>query len=152
MTNKDRKHKVLILIVEDNKHNRPLYKDVFEQKGFEVMFLENADGFFPEEVSKIAPDIISMDIMLSKNDGPAERDGFEGIQALKSDLRTAEIPVMILTNFFEENKIKRAKELGAVDFINVQGQTIQNIPQFFMSYLHDPKHYNPVHPIFRSPK
>jgi len=143
------KHKILILIVEDNKLNFQLYRDAFEKNGFEVVLHENADGFFPETVSEIAPDIISMDLMLGNEGIATERDGFEAIEKLKSDLRTAHIPIIVLTNFFEESKVRRAKELGAVDFINLAGQAIQKIPLHYLRYLKDPKHYKPSHPIFR---
>jgi CheY-like chemotaxis protein len=144
------KHKPKILIIEDNKFNHDLYRDVFEQHGFEVIIGADADGHLPEAVTAIAPDIISMDLMIGKEGTPAERDGFEAIAALKSDDRTRAIPIIVLTNFFEEGKVRRAKELGAVDFINSAGQTIQKIPELFLTYLENPRQYQPVHPLFRS--
>lgn len=143
------KHKVLILMIEDDENSHQLYRDVFERNGFEVIIHENADGFFPEQVSNIAPDIISMDLMLWKDDGSTERDGFEAIESLKADPRTSHIPVIVLTNFFEEKKVRRAKEIGAVDYINIAGQAIKKIPLYFLRYLKDPKHFKPSHPLFR---
>lgn len=143
------KPKPKILIIEDNKHNHELYRDVFERVGFEVFLHENADGFFPEEVNAIKPDIISMDLMMGKDGVATERDGFEAIEKLKGDLRTVDIPIIVLTSFFEESKVRRAKELGAVDFISVTGQKIQKIPERYMEYLKDPKHYKPSHPLLR---
>lgn len=144
-----RKKKPKILIVEDNKHNHKLYRDVFEKAGFDVTLCENADGFFAEEAAKIAPNIISMDLMMGKDGHPTERDGFTAIEYLKSDMRTHTIPIIVLTSFFEENKVRRAKKLGAVDFITVSGQPISKIPHYYLRYLKDPKHYKPSHPIFR---
>lgn len=138
-----------ILIIEDNKHNHDLYRTVFEAIGFEVVLHENADGFFPEEVSSIKPDIISMDLMMGKDGAATERDGFEAIEKLKGDLRTNEIPIIVLTSFFEESKVRRAKELGAIDYINVAGQSIKKIPEQYMRYIQDPKNFTPSHPIFR---
>ena len=143
------KPKPKILIIEDNKYNHKLYRDVFEQAGFEVVLGEDADGFLPEAVNLVKPDIISMDLMLGKDGVATERDGFEAILKLKGDLRTHEIPIIVLTSFFEESKIRRAKEVGAVDFISIPGQAIQKIPEHYMRYLNDPKHYKPLHPIFR---
>lgn len=138
-----------ILVVDDAENNRVLYRDVFGASGFLVEVLENADGAFPDIVAAIEPDIISMDIMLGKNGTTAERDGFDAITVLKSDPRTQFIPIFVLTNFFEEGKVVRAKELGAVDFINVTGQTIPKIPLHYLRYLENPKKYKPVHPAFR---
>ena len=145
----DLRQKPKILIIEDNKYNHPLYRDAFEKAGFEVEIHENADGFFPEDVEKSQPSIISMDIMLGHDGASAERDGLDAIEKLKEDLRTYKIPVFILTNFFEENKIKRAKALGAVDYFISSSQPLNKIAEHLMQYLKDPKHYMPSHPNFR---
>ncbi len=139
-----------ILIVEDALFNHDLYRDAFEQFGFEVKILENADGPFIETVLEFAPHIISMDIMMGKDGVPTQYDGFDALQLLKGDARTTGIPVFILTNFFEESKVMRAKELGAADFINLAGQGMPKIPEYFFHYLADPEHYEPVHPYFQS--
>jgi CheY-like chemotaxis protein len=139
-----------ILLVEDNVLNHELYRDVFEQAGFDVVIRPNADGFFVEDVAdNIKPDIISMDLMMGKDGGAAEYDGFEAIALLKGDLRTHAIPVFVLTSFFEEGKVRRAQELGAVDFISISGQSIPKLPEHYLRYLNDPKHYKPVHQFFR---
>jgi CheY-like chemotaxis protein len=147
------KQKPKILIVEDNKHNHELYRDAFEKAGFEVTLRENADGFLIEEVANVVkPDIISMDLMMGKDGEAAQYDGFEALELLKHDLRTHEVPVIILTSFFEESKVRRAKELGAVDFITLPGQSMAKLPEHYLRYLEDPKHYKPVHTIFREEK
>lgn len=129
--------------------NHVLYRTAFEQAGFDVALLNNADGFFVEEVCDLKPQIISMDLMMGINSSATERDGFDAIDALKLDPRTRDIPIIVLTNFFEENKVRRAKLMGAVDFISVAGQSINKIPENYMRYLKKPKKYIPSHPIFR---
>lgn len=143
------KHRPKVLIIEDDKNNHPLYEKAFKENGFDVVLFDNADGFFPEDVSNENPDIISMDLMIGKEGKPTERDGFEAIEALKSDMRTYEIPIIVASSFFQENRVKRAKELGAIDYINLGGTSIQSIPKYFLSYLEDPKHYKPSHPSFK---
>jgi CheY-like chemotaxis protein len=138
-----------ILIVEDNEFNHKLYRDAFERAGFEVTIFQNADGFFADLVAELNPDIISMDIMIGLHGKAAERDGFEAIEALKADLRTHEIPIFVLTSFSSEEKVKRAKELGAVDFISTPSQVFTRIPDYFLHYLNDPEHHTPVHQFFR---
>lgn len=143
------KRKPKILIIEDNTYNRDLFHDVFEQKGFKVTMRENAEGAFVEEVSTLAPDIISMDLMLGKDSVPTHYDGFEALKVLKTDPRTQRIPVIILTSFFEEKKVQQAKEAGAVDFISIPGQSFTKIPDHFLRYLRDPKRYKSSHSVFR---
>lgn len=137
-----------ILIVEDNEHNHKLYRDIFEKAGFNVTIFQNADGTFAEDVAELSPDIIAMDLMIGLNGRPAERDGFQAIEVLKADLRTHEIPIFVMTSFFAEEKVARAKELGAVDFISVPGQTFSRIPDYFLNYLKNPQKYRPIHSLF----
>lgn len=137
-------------MVEDNEFNHELYKDAFTFVGFDVTILPNADGPFVDTVATLKPDIISMDIMMGKDGIGAVHDGFSALELLKDDPRTADIPVFMLTNFYEEGKVERAHELKAADFINLAGQKIQRIPEHFLRYIEDPKHYEPVHPMFKN--
>ena len=137
-----------ILIVEDDIHAHELYRNAFDSVGFDVTICSDADGFFAEHVDELKPDIISMDLMIGKGGRPAERDGFEAIRLLKADLRTADIPIIVLSSFFQEEHVKHAKELGAVDYISTSGYEIQKIPMKFLEYLKNPAHYRPLHPVF----
>ena len=139
-----------ILIVEDLPANNALYREVFTAAGFTVMLTANADDDFVAAVAAFAPDIISMDIMIGSSTGVVERDGFDAIALLKADARTAHIPIIVLTNFSDDAKIARAKALGAVDYIVVQGQSIKALPERFNAYLKSPRRYQSVHPAFRS--
>ena len=138
-----------ILIVEDDLSNHPLFRKAFENSGFQVVISQNADGEFASDVSEVAPDIISMDLMIGKPDVVLLRDGFDAIELLKGDERTKHIPIIVMTNFFEISKVERAKALGAADYVSLQGNSITEIPDIFTAYLKDPKHYNPTHPVFR---
>lgn len=138
-----------IFIIEDNPYNLKLYKEVFSAHGFEVLSVETIEGDLPGIIAECDPDIISMDLMLQGSSLSSEVDGFEAIERLKGDLRTYEIPIVVLTSFFEDKKVQRAKELGVVDFITVSGLEIQKVPETFLRYLDNPKRYKPVHPLFR---
>lgn len=144
------KHTPKILIVEDNINNHLLYRDAFEKAGFNVVFTQNADGSFATAVHQLAPDIISMDLMIGKNGAVVERDGFGAIELLKADPRTRNIPIIVLTNFSAEDKAEHAKELGAIDFISLAGQTITKIPEHFLRCVTQGKHYKASHALFRN--
>ncbi len=139
-----------ILIVEDFEANHALYRKVFVDAGFEVSIIEKIDEHFIETVCHLSPDIISMDLMIEEDVTQHPFAGFDLLFLLKEDARTVQIPVIILTAFFEETKIMKAKDLGAIDFISVSGHGVQKIPEIFLRYLNDPKHYTPSHPLFRS--
>jgi CheY-like chemotaxis protein len=143
----EKKHHT-ILMVEDSNSNHPLFVDAFEAGGFAVTIVPVVDQHFVDDVAKSQPDIISMDIMITVTGLEPLHDGLSVISLLKSDERTRDIPIIVLTSFFEESKVERARSEGAADFINLQGHTISTIPKIFKKYLQDPKHYHPVHPMF----
>ena len=137
-------------MVEDTENNHPLFREAFGTAGFEVLISQTAEPGFEEVVGNLKPDIISMDLMIGKEGEVIERDGLKALEALKADERTKDIPVIVMTNFFEDSKIEKAKSLGAVDFISLQAHNIKTIPQIFLSYLENPKKYFAIHPTFRN--
>ena len=81
----------LVLIVDDNEKNLRLARDVLRFAGFRTV--EAATG--GEGVSQALehlPDVILMDIRLP------DMEGTEAARQLKSDERTAHIPVVALTS------------------------------------------------------
>lgn len=142
------KKEPIILMLEDNVNNHPLFNDAFTAAGFKVNLAQNAESGFVELVAELMPDIISMDIMIGKSGADLQVGGLDALAMLKADERTKDIPVMMMTNFYEEEKVRKAKELGAVDFLNLQGSPITKMPNHFKKYLEKPKKYVPSHPIF----
>lgn len=106
MTTKEKK----VLIVEDDSVLGSMYKIKFETSGFHVTVATNgADGL--EVARKNSFDIILLDIIMP------QLDGFSVLAELKSDAKTKEIPVIMLTNLGTEEDKKKGKEMGAVDYV-----------------------------------
>jgi CheY-like chemotaxis protein len=81
----------LVLIVDDNEKNRRLARNVLGFAGFRTIEVANgADGV--SVATEHLPDVILMDIRLP------DMDGTKAVQLLKSDPRTARIPVVALTS------------------------------------------------------
>lgn len=97
--------KYKVLLVEDELHIRDLYQRVLAKAGFEVVVA--IDGEEGLEMAYGNPDIILLDIMMPK------LNGIEVLKRLKSDERTKEISVVLLTNLGQENIIREALEMGA---------------------------------------
>src|SRR5260370_30214951 len=58
-----------------------------------------------------AHDIIFLDIRLPK------LDGFGVLEALREDPKTANVPVVILSNHSEKQLVERGLQLGALDYL-----------------------------------
>ena len=81
-----------ILIVEDNKIDVRLLKDILERHGYET--LQTGDGLEAVNLAFVnLPDLILMDIQLS------EISGLEVTRRLKDDYRSKEIPIIAVTAF-----------------------------------------------------
>ncbi|HEX9916273.1 MAG TPA: response regulator transcription factor [candidate division Zixibacteria bacterium] len=99
-----------ILVIEDDKDIVQLLKHYLEKEGFVVK--EAADGFSGLEKTKSNKfDLIILDIMLP------EMDGLEVCKELRSDPKTASIPIIMLTAKTEETDKIVGLELGADDYV-----------------------------------
>ncbi len=81
----------LILIVDDNEKNLRLARDVLRFAGFRTVEAASGGEGVSTAIEQL-PDVILMDIRLP------DMDGTEAARQLKSDERTAQIPVVALTS------------------------------------------------------
>ncbi len=99
-----------IVIVEDEEILIKVLKEKFEKEGFKVSLA--ADGVEAMSViKKVKPEAVLLDLVLPK------KDGFEVLEELKSNGDLKMIPVIILSNLGQDEEIKRALQLGAVDYL-----------------------------------
>jgi len=99
-----------IFIVDDNDTNLMAAKTALDGT-YRSFALPSAARMF-KLAERIMPDLILLDI-----DMP-EMDGFEAMQALKSDVKLSSIPVIFLTAKNDVETEIRGFEMGALDFIN----------------------------------
>lgn len=98
-----------ILLVEDNELNRDMLSRRLIRRGFQVATaMDGRDGI--EQAIQNLPDLILMDMNLP------EIDGWEATRTLKSDPRTAHIPVIALTAHAMAGDKERAIHEGCNDF------------------------------------
>lgn len=99
-----------ILIVEDDPAILDIYQKALSIEGYQV---ENAvDG--EEGLAKalsIKPNLILLDIMLPK------KDGVQVLEAIKKDDLAKNIPVLILSNFGQDEVITKCINLGAENYM-----------------------------------
>lgn len=84
-----------------------------------------------EAARKNLPDLILLDLVMPK------KNGFEVLQALKSDAATKKIPVIVLTNLSEMADIDKVLELGATTYLVKGDHALTDILQKVKSTLGD---------------
>ncbi len=99
-----------LLIVDDNATNLHVLSDVLDDAGFEVRIAQNGEMAL-QKVEYDPPELILLDVMMPG------LNGFETCERLKSNPKTAEIPVIFMTALSETVDKVRGLNLGAVDYI-----------------------------------
>jgi len=97
-----------------------MYIEVFQGAGFEVNeAVDGVDGL--DKATKKPPDVVFTGIIMPR------MDGFTLIEALKKNVSTSNIPVVISSHMGREEDQKKAKEMGVRDFIIVGYYTPREI-------------------------
>ncbi len=96
-----------ILVVDDDQDIASLIRHQLERDGYEVLITP-----LGTEVVSLAqreqPDLITLDILLP------DRDGFDVLRELKSNVHTSDIPVIVVSVVQDEES---GYQLGAVDYV-----------------------------------
>lgn len=100
-----------ILIVEDDRINRRLFRTFLESQGYATTEATNGiDGVKAAENE--APNLILMDIQMP------EMDGMQALELLKSNPATDKIPVVALTGYAAEGDRERLMAKGFDDYLS----------------------------------
>ena len=101
------------LIVDDSKSARVFLSRILEKYEIDVDNAENAEAAI-EYLGHHRPDVIFMDHMMPG------MDGFQAVQAIKNNPRTAMIPIMMYTSQEGELYLGQARALGAIGVLPKQ--------------------------------
>jgi CheY-like chemotaxis protein len=99
-----------ILVVEDNPFNRNFIRLIVDNMGYGMIEAENGEIGLSKALER-QPDLILMDMMMPV------MDGFQATRLLKSDSRTAGIPVLAMTALSLEKDKRKASDAGCDDFL-----------------------------------
>lgn len=121
-------------MADDDPTNRELLTDLLEAQGHEI--LEAVDGQQSLEVARNSlPDVLLLDVMM-----PAP-NGFEVCRRLKSEERTAVIPILLVTALSDRKSRLEGISAGADDFltkpIDTQETVLRVRNALRMKRLHD---------------
>ena len=104
-----------ILIADDDPQMRRLVRGVLEREGFEVV--EAEDGLDAlDRIEQGAHDLVILDYNMPR------LDGLGVLEELRARMRTAALPVIMLTASLDETE-EKALDLGAQDYLTKQVQT-----------------------------
>jgi len=100
-----------VLVVEDNELSMKLLRDVLTATGYRTLEATTG-GRAVELAAEHAPDLVLMDIQLP------DIDGVEALIRLRSDERTASIPVLAVTAYAMQGDHERFLAAGFDDYIS----------------------------------
>lgn len=114
--------KKTILLIDDDPDILHMYTLKFSfEKEIELVTASTPESGL-ELAKRLTPDLVLLDLILPKREGLPmtlnKEAGFRVLEQLKRHTQTVNIPVVVFTNLDEENQgnVKRAKELGALDY------------------------------------
>jgi len=100
-----------VLVVDDNQQNLELLQAYLEDMDCETVPAH--DGLEALEIiSKNAPDLILLDVMMPK------MSGFEVCKRVKNDPKSSDIPIIMVTALNEFGDIERGIDSGTDDFLS----------------------------------
>ena len=102
--------KKLVLAVDDDASVCDLYEAGLPALGYDVLCASSA-GKARELLKKKHPDVILMDIMMS------DQDGISLTRDIRSDDRTAHVPIVVVSGLSDAATLNDALLFGAVDYL-----------------------------------
>jgi len=99
-----------LVIIEDDQTVAEYYATLFRGNGYTVHVA--SDGISGVDVcAKVKPSVILLDVMMPR------QNGMLVLQTLRASDETKETPVVVLSNFSEPTLVKRALQLGALEYV-----------------------------------
>jgi len=111
-----------ILIIEDDTNLLSNYKTELELRKFDVVSVTDGEKGYPT-VEKEMPDLILLDIMLPN------KNGIDILEEVRNNEKFKNLPVIMLTNYGDEDNIRRSLELGALDYLKKYNVTPSDVGQ-----------------------
>jgi len=123
---------VRVLLVEDDAALAQMYRVKLERDGYTVQVAgdgEEALGLLGGDL----PDLIFLDVRLPR------MDGITFLERLRADDRTKNLPVVIVSNYSEEELVARGLQLGVLEYLiksqTTPGQLSQGVPNWSRPYV-----------------
>ena len=111
-----------VVIIEDDETAANYYATLFRGNGYRVEVAN--DGVSGVDLcTRVQPQVILLDVMMPR------QNGILVLQTLRASDETKNTPVVVMSNFSEPTLIKRAIQLGALEYViktQVEGSALLN--------------------------
>jgi CheY-like chemotaxis protein len=94
-----------ILVVDDSDVIRELIRVNLELEGFEVRTADDGEAALAL-MGEFHPDVVTLDVVMPR------LGGFETVERMRADPRTADIPVVVVTGRAQSADVERGEALG----------------------------------------
>jgi DNA-binding response OmpR family regulator len=128
-----------ILIVDDDEAITMIYSTALSKAGYDVISSITGLGGVDKAKSE-RPDLILLDQVLT------DIPGNEVLRTLKADSDTQSIPVVILSNYTQNQQMKEAIQIGALDYM----LKYQIDPEYLIERVSDLLKESKVHQLLNS--
>ncbi len=119
-----------ILVVEDEKMLADMYRERFQQEGYEIHAAIDAEGGI-EILQEVRPDLVVLDILLPQG------SGIDFLKNMKEIKEVASIPVIAFSNYDDTDTKNEARELGAKEYLIKTNHTPREILDKIKYYLEE---------------
>lgn len=100
---------VRVLLVEDDRFLRRAAEAMLRKHGYDVrVAADGAEGL--QAALDDPPDVVLLDLIMPR------MQGFDVLAALRADARTAQLPVIVLSNLGQDSDVERAIGAGATAY------------------------------------
>lgn len=117
-----------VLIVEDEQALSNIVSEELSGEGHNCKIAKDGEEALSFSQS-FRPDIILLDLMLPK------KNGLDVLAELKDNMDLKTIPVIVLSNLAEDESIKKALLLGAVDYFVKSQHSIYEVLDKIQKYI-----------------
>ena len=99
-----------ILYIEDNEFNRKIVRQLLAQTKYRLLEAVDAESGLKAAQEQL-PSLILMDVQLPK------MSGLDATRQLRSDPRTAAVPIVVITSYALSGDAEKAKAAGATAYL-----------------------------------
>jgi len=121
---------IRVLFVEDDPTVAQMYRLKLELDGYQVIMAKDGEEGL-RLANEVVPDIVFLDIRLPKVDGFAVLEGLRGCD------RTRNVPVVILSNYGEQELVDKGLKLGALEYLIKSQTTPANLSRGVENWLRE---------------